>query len=99
MVVAVKTMTRDIGDAWEYADFARVPRAMTRWHTITDKLFDLSMTTTRESRPRGLPYLMDRLAELRRRHAAAEKRGAGAPRTPAQEGKLSARERIDLLLE
>ena len=43
---------------------------------------------------------MDRLAELRRRHAAAEE-GGGAERRERQhrEGKLSARERIDLLLD
>jgi propionyl-CoA carboxylase beta chain len=43
---------------------------------------------------------MDRLAEVRRRHAAAEQ-GGGAERRDRQhqEGKLSARERIDLLLD
>src|ERR1700760_4848109 len=43
---------------------------------------------------------MDRLAELRRRHAAAEQ-GGGDERRERQhkEGKLSARERIDLLLD
>ena len=43
---------------------------------------------------------MDRLDELRRRHAAAEQ-GGGAERRARQhkEGKLSARERIELLLD
>src|SRR5215467_6110659 len=43
---------------------------------------------------------MDRLEELRRRHAAAEE-GGGAERRARQhkEGKLSARERIELLLD
>src|SRR5881227_1235309 len=43
---------------------------------------------------------MDRLTELRRRHTAAEE-GGGAERRARQhkEGKLSARERIDLLLD
>src|ERR1700758_1112929 len=43
---------------------------------------------------------MNRLEELRRRHAAAEE-GGGAERRERQhrEGKLSARERIDLLLD
>src|SRR5215467_3314828 len=43
---------------------------------------------------------MDRLEELRRRHAAAEE-GGGAERRERQhkEGKLSARERIELLLD
>src|SRR5947209_6012183 len=43
---------------------------------------------------------MDRLQELQRRHAAAEE-GGGAERRARQhkEGKLSARERIDLLLD
>src|SRR6195256_291296 len=43
---------------------------------------------------------MDRLEELRRRHAAAEE-GGGPERRERQhkEGKLSARERIDLLLD
>src|SRR3982750_4662520 len=43
---------------------------------------------------------MDRLEELRRRHAAAEQ-GGGADRRARQhkEGKLSARERIELLLD
>jgi propionyl-CoA carboxylase beta chain len=43
---------------------------------------------------------MDRLEELRRRHTAAEE-GGGAERRARQhkEGKLSARERIDLLLD
>src|SRR6516165_1498554 len=43
---------------------------------------------------------MDRLEELRRRHEAAEQ-GGGAERRERQhrEGKLSARERIDLLLD
>src|SRR5881227_3729789 len=43
---------------------------------------------------------MSRLEELRRRHAAAEA-GGGAERSQRQhqEGKLSARERIDLLLD
>ncbi|MGD0499992.1 MAG: acyl-CoA carboxylase subunit beta [Bryobacteraceae bacterium] len=43
---------------------------------------------------------MDRLEELRRRHAAAEQ-GGGAERQARQhkEGKLSARERIELLLD
>jgi propionyl-CoA carboxylase beta chain len=43
---------------------------------------------------------MDRLEELRRRHAAAEQ-GGGAERRERQhgEGKLSARERIDILLD
>ena len=43
---------------------------------------------------------MDRLAEVRRRHAVAEA-GGGEERTQRQhkEGKLSARERIDLLLD
>src|SRR5258706_7148421 len=43
---------------------------------------------------------MDRLEELRRRHAAAEEGGGPARRARQhQEGKLSARERIDLLLD
>src|ERR1700684_2165915 len=44
--------------------------------------------------------MSDRLEELRRRHAAAE-RGGGEERRSRQhrEGKLSARERIDLLLD
>src|SRR5262252_10257576 len=43
---------------------------------------------------------MDRLEELRRRHAAAEE-GGGPERRARQhkEGKLSARERIELLLD
>ena len=43
---------------------------------------------------------MDRLEELRRRHAAAEQ-GGGPERRARQhkEGKLSARERIELLLD
>src|ERR671939_1150446 len=43
---------------------------------------------------------MDRLTELRRRHTAAEE-GGGPERRARQhkEGKLSARERIDLLLD
>src|SRR3977135_3132240 len=43
---------------------------------------------------------MDRLEELRRRHEAAEQ-GGGAERRARQhrEGKLSARERIELLLD
>jgi len=43
---------------------------------------------------------MDRLQELRKRHAAAEE-GGGAERRARQhqEGKLSARERIELLLD
>src|SRR5664279_2897917 len=43
---------------------------------------------------------MNRLEELRRRHAAAEE-GGGAERRARQhqEGKLSARERVDLLLD
>src|SRR3982750_22192 len=43
---------------------------------------------------------MDRLEELRRRHQAAEE-GGGADRRAKQhkEGKLSARERIELLLD
>src|SRR5580693_4915708 len=43
---------------------------------------------------------MNRLEELRRRHAAAEE-GGGAERRERQhrEGKLSARERVDLLLD
>src|SRR5690242_19591532 len=43
---------------------------------------------------------MDRLEELRRRHEAAEE-GGGAERRARQhrEGKLSARERIELLLD
>src|SRR6202051_4353144 len=43
---------------------------------------------------------MNRLDELRRRHAAAEE-GGGAERRERQhkEGKLSARERIELLLD
>ena len=50
----------------------------------------------------ALPYsrMSDRLDELRRRHAGAEA-GGGAERRARQhkEGKLSARERIDLLLD
>src|SRR3954471_23244609 len=50
----------------------------------------------------ALPYslMSDRLEELRRRHAAAEA-GGGEQRRARQhaEGKLSARERIDLLLD
>ena len=51
----------------------------------------------------GIRYsslLMDRLIELRRRHAAAEE-GGGPERREKQhrEGKLSARERIELLLD
>ena len=50
----------------------------------------------------ALPYsrMSDRLEELRRRHAGAEA-GGGAERRARQhkEGKLSARERIDLLLD
>src|SRR5512140_3841891 len=44
--------------------------------------------------------MSDRLEELRRRHAAADA-GGGAERSERQhkEGKLSARERIDLLLD
>src|SRR5215472_12152791 len=43
---------------------------------------------------------MDRLEELRRRHAAAEEGGGPERRTRQhKEGKLSARERIELLLD
>src|SRR3954463_3606853 len=43
---------------------------------------------------------MDRLEELRRRHAAAEQGGGSERRARQhQEGKLSARERIELLLD
>src|SRR5579859_1639510 len=45
-------------------------------------------------------HFMNRLEELRRRHAAAEE-GGGPERRERQhrEGKLSARERVDLLLD
>src|SRR5580658_1605799 len=55
--------------------------------------------TARNARPATIKS-MDRLQELRRRHAAAEQ-GGGDERRNRQhhEGKLSARERIDLLLD
>src|SRR5215471_9802695 len=48
----------------------------------------------------GLRFMSDRIEELRRRHAAAEA-GGGEERRARQhnEGKLSARERIDLLVD
>ncbi|HTT64740.1 MAG TPA: carboxyl transferase domain-containing protein, partial [Bryobacteraceae bacterium] len=54
----------------------------------------------RITRPAATIKSMDKLQELRRRHAAAEQGGGEERRTRQhKEGKLSARERIELLLD